>query len=105
MSNPTEDVEALPLIFKRKMLGYLIPAFNLPLLMLNVHQTYIHINSGMPTNSVEFLNDILFILIPLGLSLILPWWAPVYESKYKMEKDHFVIKRFLRKSERIKNRL
>ena len=101
MSNPTEVVEALPLMERRRLLGILIPAINLPLFIFNVYQSYNYLNRGGQLRNFEFLNYILFVLITLGLAFLIPIWAPFYASKYRMEKDYFTISRFLRKKIRI----
>lgn len=101
MSKPTEVVEALPLVRKRRLLGILIPAINGPLFLINLYQTYSHLAQGMQLNTLAFLNDLFFLAITLGMSLVFPIWVPVYESKYRMEEDAFVITRLLRAKKKI----
>lgn len=76
----------------------MIPLLNLPLLVFKAYQTYVHLSSGMPVNSIEFLNDVVLLCLSFSLGLVLPWWAPVYESRYGMTKETVTIKRLLRGS-------
>ncbi len=87
---------ALPLSRRRRLLGYMIPLLNLPLFSLKAYQTYVHLSSGMPVNSPEFFNDIIILGLSLSLGLLLPWWAPVYESRYWLTREGVTIKRLLR---------
>jgi len=91
-------VPALPLSRRRRLLGYIIPLLNLPLFSLKAYQTYIHLSSGMPINSLEFFNDILLMGLSLSLGLILPLWAPVYESRYGLTREGVTITRLLRRA-------
>ena len=101
MSKPTEVVEALPLVRKRRLLGILIPAINGPLFFINLYQTYSHLAQGMQLNTPQFFNDLIFLAITFGMSVVFPIWIPVYESKYRMEEDAFVITRLLRAKKKI----
>jgi len=101
MSKPTEVVEALPLVRKRRLLGILIPAINGPLFFINLYQTYSHLAQGMQLNTPQFFNDLIFLAITFGMSVVFPIWVPVYESKYRMEEDAFVITRLLRAKKKI----
>ena len=101
MSKPTEVVEALPLVRKRRLLGILIPAINGPLFFINLYQTYSHMAQGMQLNTPQFFNDLIFLAITFGMSVVFPIWIHVYESKYRMEEDAFVITRLLRAKKKI----
>ena len=74
----------------------MIPLMNLPLFSLKAYQTYGHISAGMPLNSPEFFNDIIILGLSLSLGLLLPWWAPIYESRYGFTREGVTIKRLLR---------
>ncbi len=99
MSAPREEVvPALPLTRRRRTLGYVVPLLNLPLSALQAYQTYVHLMSGVPVASLEFLNDVFLLAVTLSLGIILPWWAPVYPSSYRLTRKGVVISRFLRGS-------
>jgi len=89
-------VAAIPLNRRRRLLGYLIPLMNLPLFSLKAYQTYGRISAGMSLNSPEFFNDIIILGLSLSLGLLLPWWAPIYESRYGLTREGVTIKRLLR---------
>jgi len=93
-----ELVPALLLSRRRRFLGYIIPLLNIPLFAFEAYLTYVHLSSGMPVSSPEFLNDLLLLGLTLCLGLILPWWAPIYASRYRLTGDGVIIERFLRGS-------
>ena len=74
----------------------MIPLLNLPLFSLKAYQTYVRISAGMPVNSPEFFNDLIILGLSLSLGLLLPWWAPIYESRYGLTQEGVTIKRLLR---------
>lgn len=78
------------------ILGYMIPLLNLPLLGLKAYQTYVHLSSGMPINSIEFFNDVVLLGLSFSLGFILPWWAPIYESRYEVTGEGVAVKRLFR---------
>jgi hypothetical protein len=97
-----EEIESLPLIRRRKLLGYLIPAFNIPLFIYNVYQTILHYQQGVLIfGSAVFLEDLLVLVSTLFLTLAIPRFFPVYFSRYYLRKDCIEVKRFLRGSEKI----
>ena len=99
MTAPREEsVPALPLSRRRRLLGYMIPLLNLPLFTLKIYQTWVHLSSGVPVNSLEFFNDIVLLGLTFSLGFILPWWAPIYESRYGLTHEGVTIKRPLRGS-------
>jgi hypothetical protein len=93
-----EEVPALPLVTRRKALGILIPLINMPLFALNLYETIMMAVEGTPMNSLDFLNSVVFTLICLGLGLLLPWWTPVYQSRYSLDDSSLRISRFLKKT-------
>ena len=93
-----EEVPALPLATRRKALGILIPLINMPLFALNLYETIMMAYAGTPLNSLDFLNSVVFTFITLGLGLLLPWWTPVYPSKYSLDGAGLRISRFLKKT-------
>ena len=58
------EIESLPLIQRRRMLGYLVPAVNIPLFLYNVYQTYVHLQMGMLVGSQTFWEDIIVLATP-----------------------------------------
>ena len=96
------EIESLPLIQRRRWLGYLIPAFNVPLFFYNVYQTIQHIQQGtFIVGSSVFWEDTLVLVSTLFLTIAIPRFFPVYPSRYILKKDGIVLKRFLRKTEDI----
>jgi hypothetical protein len=93
-----EEVPALPLATRRKALGILIPLINMPLFALNLYETIVMAFAGTPLNSLDFLVSVVFTFICLGLGLLLPWWTPVYPSKYNLDSSGLKISRFLKKT-------
>lgn len=98
----SEEIESLPLIRRRMLLGYMIPAVNVPLFLYNVYQTYLHYQEGiLIVGSAVFWEDIIVLISTLFLTLAIPRFFPVYPSKYLMTRDGLEIQRFLRGTEKI----
>ena len=84
------------------LLGYLIPAFNVPLFLYNVYQTIQHYQQGIfIVGSSVFWEDTLVLVSTLFLTIAIPRFFPVYPSRYYLRKDGIEIKRFLRGTEDI----
>ena len=98
MAEQNEYVEALPLIQKRRLLGIIIPAINIPFLAFNVYQIITLYLSGAPMNSEEFYSSALLTVVTLILGVGLPQWIPVYPSKYTFEENGLKISRLLKRS-------
>lgn len=80
------------------LLGYIIPAVNLPLFLYNVYQTALHLQEGMVIGSQMFWEDIIVLVSTLFLTWAIPRFFPVYTSKYVLTPDGFKISRLLRKA-------
>jgi len=98
LAEQNEPVEALPLISKRRMLGIVIPVINIPFFVFNAYRVVTLYLSGAPTNSDEFVSSALVSVTTLVLGFILPWWIPVYTSKYALEERGIRISRLFRRS-------
>jgi hypothetical protein len=98
LAEQIEQVEALPLISKRRWLGIIIPAINLPLFAFSAYNTATMYLAGMPTNSEDFISNLLVTAATLALGLVLPVWVPVYTSGYTLEEEGLRISRLLKKS-------
>lgn len=94
----SEEVKSLPMMQRRKILGYLIPLMNLPLLVYNGYQTYLHLQEGMVIGSQGFWEDMILIGTTIFMLGFLPRFFPVYQSKYYLGDDGFKITRFMRKT-------
>ncbi len=85
------------LILRRRLLGYFVPAFNLPLFGWNLYQMLMRVQSGaIEVNSAEFLEELLVTFSALFLSVAIPRFFPVYQSTYRLEEEGLSITRFLR---------
>jgi hypothetical protein len=98
LAEQNEPVEALPLISKRRMLGIVIPVINIPFFVFNGYQVLSLYLSGAPTNSEDFVSNVIVSVTSLVLGFILPWWIPVYTSKYMLEGRGLRISRLYRRS-------
>jgi hypothetical protein len=92
-----EAVPALKLQNRRRLLGYLVPLINLPLLLVKAQEIYTSASSGLQWNTPEFLNDIFLLLLGLGVVLLLPSFAPVYASSYALTGTGLKISRFMKR--------
>jgi hypothetical protein len=90
-----EQVEALPLIQKRKLLGIVIPAINIPFFIYNAYQIATLYLSGASLNTEEFYNSAILCVASIVFALLVPQWIPVYGSKYTLETSGLKINRFL----------
>jgi hypothetical protein len=93
-----EQVEALSLIQKRRLLGIIIPAINLPFFVFNAYRTITLYLSGAPMNSEDFYSSVVLTVVTLILAVALPQWVPVYASRYALEENGFKISRMLKRS-------
>jgi hypothetical protein len=78
------------------LLGYIIPALNVPLFLYNAYQTVIHLQEGMLIGSQMFWEDMIVLASTFFLTWAIPRFFPVYKSKYVLGEDGFEITRFLR---------
>ena len=80
------------------MLGIVIPVINIPFFVFNGYQVLSLYLSGAPTNSGDFVSNVIVSVTSLVLGFILPWWIPVYTSKYLLEGRGLRISRLFRRS-------
>jgi len=92
-----EDIPSLPMMQRRRLLGYAIPAVNIPLFLYNIYQIAVHLQEGMPIGSQLFWEDLIVLILTAFLTYSIPQFFPVYDSKYSHTKDGLSIKRLLRK--------
>ena len=92
-----EDIPSLPMMQRRRILGYVIPAVNLPLFVYNIYQIVIHFQVGMTIGSQLFWEDLVVLILTAFLTYSIPQFFPVYDSKYSHTKEGLSIKRLLRK--------
>jgi hypothetical protein len=90
------EIKSLPLMPRRKLLGYMIPAVNVPLFLYNLYQTILHFQEGLVIGSQMFWEDVIVLASTLFLTLAIPRFFPVYPSRYFLESDGVKIRRFLR---------
>jgi hypothetical protein len=96
LAEQNEQVESLPLITKRRILGILVPAMNLPFFAYNLYSIVMLYLSGGPMNTENFYSNLVLTILTLVLLLGLPRWIPVYTSKYTLEAGGLRITRFLK---------
>ena len=96
MADTVEDVPSPPLITRRRLLGYMIPAFNIPLFGWNLYSLAIKVQGGMNLNSTVFLEELFVTFSALFLALLLPRYFPVYTSKIRLEPTGLTLSRFLK---------
>ncbi len=92
-----EDIPSLPMMQRRRLLGYAIPAVNLPLFIYNIYKIVIHFQEGMTIGSSLFWEDLVVLILTAFLTYSIPQYFPVYDSKYSHTKEGLSIKRLLRK--------
>lgn len=92
-----EDIPSLPMMHRRRLLGYAIPAVNLPLFIYNIYKIVIHFQEGMTIGSSLFWEDLVVLILTAFLTYSIPQYFPVYDSKYSHTKEGLSIKRLLRK--------
>ena len=92
-----EDIPSLPMMQRRRLLGYAIPAVNIPLFIYNIYQIAVHFQEGMAIGSQLFWEDLIVLILTAFLTYSIPQFFPVYNSKYSHTKEGLSIKRLLRK--------
>ena len=93
-----EAVPALPLNTKRRLMGYIVPAMNLPLIMLKLYEMATKLRAGIPWNTPEFFNDIIILVLSIALTITIPNVSPVYTSKIVITKSGLKISRILKRT-------
>jgi hypothetical protein len=83
---------------RRRLLGYIIPAINVPLFIYNLYQTYYHIREGLITSGQVFLEDVIVLASTLILTVFIPRFFPVYQTKYLLTKEGLELRRLLRRT-------
>jgi len=97
MSDGEEDIPTLPLDRTRRILGYVVPIMNFPLLAWKVYEITTGLSSGtLKLNSVDFLNDLIMVSLSLVLLLLIPHYSPIYPSQYWFTPAGLKIKRTLK---------
>jgi hypothetical protein len=92
-----EEIPAMQLMLRRRLLGYLVPAFNLPLFGWNLYQLLVEVQTGaVNVNSAAFLEGLLVTLSSLFLAVVISRFFPVYRSAYRLKKEGLSLSRFLR---------
>lgn len=102
MAEQNEQVEALPLISKRRILGIILPAMNLPFFIYNTYTIVTIYLAGGALNTEAFYSGVVLTVLTLVILFGLPQWIPVYTSKYTLEAEGLRISRFLKGSTLIK---
>ncbi len=92
------EIKSLPLVRRRRLLGYMVPAMNIPLFLYNLYLAYVHLQEGMVIGDQTFWNDIIILASTLFIAIAIPRFFPVYTSKYYLKQEGFEVKRLLRKT-------
>jgi hypothetical protein len=90
------EIEALPLNHRRRLVGLIIPLFNLPVLLLTFYSMTVKLLSGVSPLSHDFLGDAALFLLTLSVALLLLWKAPIYSSTYGLGGEGLILRRFPR---------
>ena len=93
-----EQVQATPLIGRRKLLGYAIPLVNGPLFLWNLYETARAVQGGLSMNSSEFIQLAVILASNLLLTVFIPRSFPVYPSSYAYTGEGLELKRFLKRT-------
>ena len=97
MESLEEDVPTLPLQSRRRILGYIIPLMNIPLMFWKFYQMFMGLSSGnLQLDSIDFLTDLIIISFSLILILLVPSYSPIYSSSYWFTLNGLKIKRFMK---------
>jgi len=98
LAEPSELVEAMPLLMKRRVLGIVIPMINAPILTWNVYLLATSFNTGtFAFDLFDALDKIIVIVAAVIVGVLVPWWTPIYGSTYSLEEKGFATRRFLRR--------
>jgi len=90
------EVEALPLSRRRRIVGLILPIFNIPILALTLYSMVAKLEAGIPPLSESFLGDLALLLLTLSVMLLLLLRAPIYSSSYRLSGEGVVVRRFPR---------
>jgi hypothetical protein len=95
-------IDSLPLMKRRRILGYLIPAINIPIFINTLYQTFLHYQEGVLTISGPvFWEDFIVLTSGLLLAIAIPRFFPVYSSNYSLKQNGLQVKRLLRRTVQI----
>jgi hypothetical protein len=99
---PETEIDSLPLMQRRRILGYLIPAINIPIFINSLYQTFLHYQEGVLTISGPvFWEDFIVLTSGLLLAIAIPRFFPVYSSSYSLKQNGLHVKRLLRRTVQI----
>ena len=90
------EVEALPLSRRRRIIGLILPIFNIPILALTLYSMVAKLETGIPPLSESFLGDLALFLLTFSVMLLLLLRAPIYSSSYRLSGEGVVVRRFPR---------
>ena len=90
------EVEALPLSRRRRIIGLILPIFNIPILALTLYSIVAKLEAGIPPLSESFLGDLALFLLTLSVMILLLLRAPIYSSSYRLSGEGVVVRRFPR---------
>ena len=93
-----EAVPALKLNSRRRIMGYTVPLLNMPLGISKAYEIYLGFQAGLRMNTPEFLNDIILLSLSLGITLLIPSYAPMYTSRYSLTGAGLRISRILKRT-------
>jgi hypothetical protein len=97
LSDSDDLIPTLPLETRRKILGYIIPLMNFPLMIWKIYQITVGISTrGLKLTSLDTINDLIIISFSLILVLIVPNSSPIYASSYWFTPKGLKIKRLLK---------
>ena len=98
MTRQDEEIPSLPLKTRRKILGYIVPILNLPILAWKVYSIYTDLTlSGLIFNE-DLVNNMITITLALVLLILVPQNSPLYVNQYWFTPIGIKLVRFLKRT-------
>ena len=97
MGAPREEaVPALPLIRRRRYLGYFLFLVNVPLFIWKTYEVSLSLSAGAQWSSSDLISDLILLGSSFSLTFIFPRWLPVLASRYWLTNKGVRVSRFLK---------
>jgi hypothetical protein len=96
MTSHEQEIPSLPLQTRRRVLGYLIPIVNIPILTWRIYSISNTLVQNNSINYGNFIDDFLTIVLALILLVIIPQYSPLYTNRYWFTSNGIKITRFFK---------
>ncbi|MBS7630515.1 hypothetical protein KEJ47_02890 [Candidatus Bathyarchaeota archaeon] len=92
-----EFIAECPLDRKRRFLGTFVPVINISIFSMILFYTVSGLLAGLPILSIDFMSNLVIIVLSFFVGFYMPRNAPIYTSRYELSRDKLTIYRIYKK--------